>query len=69
MTPQISKDLLPEQLWNYKLVYLVPWQNAVSVTSLRHQYDVIFVTSYLRRHWYMRMADMAGVCHAPPNVQ
>ena len=25
-------------------VCLVPWQNAISMTSLRHQYDVIIVT-------------------------
>ena len=28
---------------NYNVVCLVPWQNAISVMSLRHQYDVIVV--------------------------
>ena len=48
---------------NYKLVCLVPWQYVISVTSLRHQYDVIVVTlTYLWRNWDRNMAD--SVCHA-----
>ena len=35
-----TTDLLPYQLRNYKLVCLVPWHNVISVTSLRHQYDI-----------------------------
>ena len=34
-------DLLPEQLWKYKMTCLVPWQNAISMASLRNQHDVI----------------------------
>ena len=36
-----TTDLLPWQLRKYKLVCLVPWQNVISVATLRHQCDVI----------------------------
>ena len=61
-------DLLPYQQSNYKLVCLVPWQSAISVTSLRHQYDAKVVTiTHVWRHWYRSMADSVG--HVPPNFQ
>ena len=34
-------NLLPLQLWNHKLSCLVPWQNDISVTSHRHQYEIL----------------------------
>ena len=38
MTPQICYNS------NYKLVWLVSWQNVFPVTSLRHQYDITVIT-------------------------
>ena len=47
---------------------LIPWQNVISMTSLRYKYDVIVATvPYLLRHWYRRMADY--VYYAPINFQ
>ena len=65
MTPHY---LLPKQLWNYKLVCLVPLQDVNLVASLRHQYDnIVVMVTYLWRHWYRSMAD--SVFHAQPNFQ
>ena len=39
-----TKYLLPQQQWNHELVCLLPWQNIISLTPLRHN-----ITSQLLR--------------------
>ena len=48
-----STDLSSDQLWNYKLVCLVLWQNVILVMSRRHIrrhscYGNIFITSVVK---------------------